>query len=80
MRDIPQDEVIFWDQHFDDRNDARYRKIEDCDEISGLSEDKHHQLELTVAKGNTKLDILIGILTTIAIPVVGVCIKYLFGR
>lgn len=58
--------------------DGRYRQIEDCDDIVDKMENDQHKLELEFAKGNTKLTILIAILSTIAVPLVSVCIKYLF--
>ncbi len=58
--------------------DGRYRKVKDCDDITGELEDNQHSLEIEFTKGNTKLTILIAILSAIAVPVISVCVKYLF--
>lgn len=65
--------------------DGRWRKIEDCEETVERSEsaDKIIQadinsLKINFAKSNTKLSILIAILTAIAGPLISVCIKFLF--
>lgn len=69
-----------------DHFDGRYRKIEDCDDIVTTEEDKIDklkesisELKLEQAKTNTRLAILIGILSAIGIPVLSVCVKLLFG-
>ncbi len=59
--------------------DNRYRKVEECDKIAAKSDERQGIVEVTVAKLSTKLDILISILATIAVPIAGVCVKYLFG-
>lgn len=70
-----------------DHFDGRYRKIEDCDEIVSNEEKKIDklnniimELKIEQAKTNTRLAILIGILTTIAVPILAVCVKLLFGN
>ena len=70
--------------------DGRYRKIADCTDIVNGTEckmdaivDAHAMLREEVrvgqAKTNTRLNILIGILTAIATPIIGICVKLLFG-
>ena len=70
--------------------DGRYVLIEDCEKsretetskIDGLKEEfarLREEVRVDRAKTNTRLNILIGILSTLAIPIVGVCVKLLFG-
>lgn len=66
--------------------DARYRKIDDCDGIVEAEEKKIDNLNNSIAdlkieqaKTNTRLGILIGILSAIGVPIIGVCIKLLFN-
>ena len=70
--------------------DGRYVLIEDCEEnrsketskIDGLKEEfarLREEVRVDRAKTNTRLNILIGILSTLAVPIVGVCVKLLFG-
>lgn len=61
------------------RFDDRYRKISDCDEIKGLYDDKLDKIDRNQVAIKTELRTLIGILATIAVPIVGVCVKVLFG-
>jgi predicted RNase H-like nuclease (RuvC/YqgF family) len=63
-----------------------YRRIDDCGDIvtkeeSKIKELKDSIIELKVeqAKTNIRLGVLIGILSAIAVPILGVCIKLLFG-
>jgi hypothetical protein len=62
-----------------DHFDGRYVKIEDCESTVEKEEQKIDRLTIEFAKSNTKLNILIGILSTIAIPIIGVCVKLLFN-
>lgn len=69
-----------------DHFDGRYRQIEDCEETVKTENDKIERLrnsitELKVeqAKTNTRLAVLIGILCAIAVPLVSLCVKLLFG-
>lgn len=62
-----------------DHFDSRYVQIADCEKTVDKEEKKIDQLTVEFAKSNTKLNILIGILSTIAVPTVGVCVKLLFG-
>ena len=59
--------------------DGRYVLIEDCEKTVKEESKKIDLLTVEFAKSNTKLNILIGILSTIAIPIIGVCVKLLFG-
>lgn len=70
--------------------DGRYVLITDCGEnrnkdagkIDGLKEEfasLREEVRVDRAKTNTRLNILIGILSTLAVPIVGVCVKLLFG-
>ena len=66
--------------------DGRYRKAEDCDVIVETEEKKIDELndntgglKIEQTKTNTRLGILIAILSAIAIPILGVCVKLLFG-
>lgn len=62
-----------------------YRRIDDCDGIVETEEkkidklnDSIAELKIEQAKTNTRLGILIGILSAIAVPILGICIKLLF--
>ena len=70
--------------------DGRYVLIQDCEEnrikesskIDGLKEEfarLREEVRVDRAKTNTRLNILIAILSTLAVPIVGVCVKLLFG-
>lgn len=70
--------------------DGRYVLITDCEEslnkeaskIDGLKEEfsrLREEVRVDRAKTNTRLNILIAILSTLSVPIVGVCVKLLFG-
>ena len=70
--------------------DGRYVLVEDCEEnrnkemgkIEGLKEEfssLREEVRVDRAKTNTRLNILIAILSTLAVPIIGVCVKFLFG-
>lgn len=70
--------------------DGRYVLVADCEEnrsketskIDGLKEEfsrLREEVRVDRAKTNTRLNILIAILSTLAVPIVGVCVKLLFG-
>lgn len=70
--------------------DGRYVLIDDCEKarqsesskIDGLKEEftrLREEVRVDRAKTNTRLNILISILSTLAVPIVGVCVKLLFG-
>lgn len=69
-----------------DHFDGRYRKIADCNETVESERKKIEKLENTITelkieqvKTNTRLAILIGILSAIAVPILAICVKLLFG-
>ena len=70
--------------------DGRYVLIVDCEtnkqnettKIDGLKDEfsrLREEVRVDRAKTNTRLNILIAILSTLAVPIVGVCVKLLFG-
>jgi hypothetical protein len=70
--------------------DGRYVLIDDCEEnrnkeagkVDGLKEEfsrLREEVRVDRAKTNTRLNILIAILSTLAVPIIGVCVKLLFG-
>ena len=59
--------------------DGRYVLIEDCEKTVERESKKIDRLTVEFAKSNTKLNILIAILSAIAVPILGVCVKLLFG-
>ena len=79
-------EYIKLQNQLQDHFDGRYRKIDDCIETVESERKKIEKLEDTITelkieqvKTNTRLAILIGILSTIAIPILALCVKLLFG-
>lgn len=70
--------------------DGRYVLVDDCEnsrenetsKIEGLKDEftrLREEVRVDRAKTNTRLNILIAILSTLAVPIVGVCVKFLFG-
>lgn len=59
--------------------DGRYVLIEDCEKTVKEESKKIDRLTVEFTKSNTKLNILIAILSSIAVPILGVCVKLLFG-
>ena len=59
--------------------DGRYVLIEDCEKTVKEESKKIDRLTVEFAKSNTKLNILIAILSAIAVPLIGVCVKLLCG-
>lgn len=70
--------------------DSRYVLVEDCGKTVDREVEKVEELRVEFsklreevrvnrAKTNTRLDILIGILAALAVPVAGLCINFLFG-
>jgi hypothetical protein len=56
--------------------------IIEAGKIDGLKEEfarLREEVRVDRAKTNTRLNILIAILSTLAVPIVGVCVKLLFG-
>lgn len=69
--------------------DARYKQIIDCetdrrselDKIDELKEEfsrLREEVRVDRAKTNTRLSILIAILSAISVPIISVCVKMLF--
>lgn len=52
---------------------------DECSKTVARENEKIAELAVLGAKTNTKLSILIGILTTIAVPILTICVKLLFG-
>ena len=61
------------------RLDERYVRKDDCSEKMGVSDNRVDGVLRDVAVLNAKVTWLIGILATIAVPVVAIAVKYLFG-
>ena len=59
--------------------DGRYVLVEDCERTVKEESKKIDRLTVEFAKSNTKLNILIGLLSAIGASVLGVCVKLLFG-
>ena len=70
--------------------DGRYVLIDDCEKarqgesskIDGLKDEftrLREEVRVDRANTNTRLNILIAILSALAVPIVGVCVKLLFG-
>ena len=72
-------EFIKLQDQLQDHFDGRYVQISDCEKTVSEESKKIDRLTVEFAKSNTKLNILIAILSTIAVPIVGVCVKMLFG-
>lgn len=61
------------------RLDERYVKKDDCVDMRSETDKRIDSIHEDVAVVKQKLSTLIGILTAIAVPVLGIAIKYLFG-
>lgn len=61
------------------RLDERYVQKDDCNDTHKATDKRIDSMKEEFVVMKTKLNTLIGILTTIAVPVVGIAIKYLFG-
>lgn len=61
------------------RLDERYVKKDDCVDMRSETDKRIDSIHEDVAVVKQKLSTLIGILTTIAVPVVAIAVKYLFG-
>lgn len=79
MMQMEHQEFIEIQNQMQDHFDGRYVKILDCESTVEKEEQKIDRLTVEFAKSNTKLNILIGILSTIAVPIIGVCVKLLFN-
>lgn len=72
---IENDDLLKLEKILDDR----YVRRKDCDVTVEKEEDRITKLEIRYENVNTKLGILIAILSTIGVPVISLCIKLLFG-
>jgi hypothetical protein len=62
-----------------ERLDERYVKKDDCATLMGVTDNRVDDLKTDIAVMKTQLKILIGILSAIAVPVLAIAIKLLFG-
>lgn len=62
-----------------ERLDERYVRKDDCTDKHTVTDERINNLNMEIAVVKTRLGITIGILVTIAIPVLAIAIKYLFG-
>lgn len=83
---MPHNEYIELKEQLESDFTGVFRRIDDCDDIVSAEEKKIEKLSNTItelkieqAKTNTRLAILIGILSAIAVPILAVCVKLLFG-
>lgn len=53
---------------------------QDCADNLTVEHDKITELKVIQAKTNTKLSIVIGILSAISVPVITLCVKFLFEK
>lgn len=72
-------EYIKLQAQLQDHFDGRYVQISDCEKTVEREANKIDLLTVEFAKSNTKLNILIAILSTIAVPILSVSVKMLFG-
>lgn len=86
MMQMEHGEYVKLQAQLQDHFDGRYRKINDCEELVkaeeakiGSLEHNINELKVELAKTNTRLGIMIGILGTIAVPLLALCIKLLFN-
>lgn len=79
MMKMEHQEFIEIQSQMQDHFDGRYVKLEDCESTVEKEEQKIDRLTVEFAKSNTKLNILIGILSSIAVPIIGACVKLLFN-
>lgn len=84
------DEYIELKNQLQQEFDGIYVKVDNCkqtvdietNKISGLKEEfslLREEVRVNRAKTNTRLDILIAILASFAVPLIGVCVKFFFG-
>lgn len=84
------DEYIELKNQLQQEFDGVYVKVDNCkktvdietNKISELKEEfslLREEVRVNRAKTNTRLDILIAILSSFAVPIIGVCVKIFFG-
>lgn len=61
-----------------DRLDERYVRKDDCNDMRTDTDKRIDEMKTDVAIMKSRLNMLIGILTTIAVPVLAIAVKYLF--
>ena len=83
---MEHEEFLSIQKQLQDHFDGRYRQIDDCDEKLQQKDkkivelqDKYNDVRIELAKTNTRLGILIAILSAIAVPVLALCVKLLFS-
>lgn len=59
--------------------DERYVKKDDCNDKMSKTDDRMDTVITDIAVMKSQMKTLIGILTTIAVPVLAIAVKYLFG-
>lgn len=59
--------------------DDRYVKRKDCEQTVRTEDSRITKMELKLENVNTKLGIMIAILSAIGVPVIALCVKLLFG-
>ena len=76
-----------------DHFDGRYVLVEDCEKTVEKEQDKIDKIYKDIAqmrqdfssmrveraKDSTKLSVVVGVLCTIAVPIIALCVKLLFG-
>jgi len=62
-----------------ERLDERYVKRIECIDLRSATDQRIDTVITDLAINKTKLNILIGILSTIAVPVIGIAVKLLFN-
>ena len=72
---VEEKDVIFLEKFFD----TRYRKVDDCNDIMIGTDKRQDAIEKAFAESNTKLNVVIAILTAIAAPIIPICIRILLG-
>lgn len=62
-----------------DRLDERYMKKDDCAVVQSETDKRLDSIHEDVAVLKSRIGTLIAILSAIAVPVIGIAVKYLFG-
>ena len=83
---LEHNEYLALQERLQDHFDGRYRQIKYCDKLLKVKDEQIEKLEngfnnmqIEQAKTNTRLGIVIGIWSVIAVPIVALCVKLLFG-
>lgn len=82
---MDHDEYLEIQAQLQDHFDGRYRKIVDCDDKTKEESDRIQKVEnkvadirVDLARINTRLAILIAILSAVSVPILSLCVKLLF--